>query len=204
VSKSRYNKEKKLRNFKYDIAISFAGEDRKIAKLLAKMLVGANVKVFYDEFFEHELWGKNLRKYFEETYGKNVRFVVPLISKYYPIKDWTDFEFSIMKNEAKKRQTEVILPIKLDETKMIGIHESIAYLDYRKKGINGIFECLLKKLSIEYSHQQGTSASTPSSDDSIVQTVLMCILNRYCKGYQVMGVFYSLHSSHKIKKRKND
>jgi len=51
-----------------------------------------------------------------------------------------------MRDEAKRRKSEFILPVKLDDTKMIGIRESIAYLDYRKEGINGIVDCLLKKL----------------------------------------------------------
>lgn len=70
-----------------------------------------------------------------------------MISKHYPVKNWTDFESSIMEEEAKKRKTEFILPVKLDDTKMWGIHEDVAYLDYRKEGIDGIVNCLLEKLS---------------------------------------------------------
>jgi len=132
--------------FEYDIAISFAGEDRKIAEDLASALQTKGVQVFYDEFYKHELWGKKLTTYFQNVYGPKTRFVVPLISHHYPVKDWTDFEFSIMRKEAKIRQAEFILPVKLDDTKMLGIHEDIGYLDYRKEGIDGIVDCLVKKL----------------------------------------------------------
>ncbi|GAI29997.1 unnamed protein product, partial [marine sediment metagenome] len=71
---------------------------------------------------------------------------MPLISKHYPIKDWTDFEFSIARREAKKRRTEFILPVKLDSTKVVGIHEDVAYLDYETEGIDGIDDAVLKKL----------------------------------------------------------
>ncbi|KYK34079.1 MAG: hypothetical protein AYK18_14610 [Theionarchaea archaeon DG-70] len=133
--------------FDFDIAISFAGEDRKIAKELAKKLRIKNTKVFYDEFYKDELWGKDLTKYFQDAYGPKTRFVIPLLSKYYPVTDWTDFEFSIMREEAEKRKTEFILPVRLDDTKIEGIKDDIAYLDYQKEGIDGVVDCLLEKLS---------------------------------------------------------
>lgn len=71
---------------------------------------------------------------------------MPLISKYYPVKDWTNFEFSIIKEEAKKRKTEFILPVRLDDTKIVGIRDEVKYLDYRKEGIDGIVDCLWKKI----------------------------------------------------------
>ncbi len=72
-----------------------------------------------------------------------------LISKYYPIKDWTDFEFSIARGEAKKRKTEFILPIRLDNTKILGIHEDVGYLDLATEGIDGVVDAVLEKLSKE-------------------------------------------------------
>jgi hypothetical protein len=134
--------------FQYDIAISFAGEDRKLAEDLARALQNKGVKVFYDVFYKHELWGKRLTTYFQDIYGPKTRFVVPVISKYFPIKDWTDFEFSIMRKEAKKRKIEFILPIRLDDTKILGIHEDVGYLDLRLEGIDSIVDCLLKKLEM--------------------------------------------------------
>jgi len=143
--------KKEVKTFEFDIAISVAGEDRHIAENLVRALSAEGVKVFYDNLYKYDLWGKDLRVYFQGIYGPKARFVLLLISKYYPIKEWTDFEFSIMRDEAKRRKNEFILPIKLDDTKMIGISESIAYLDYRKEGIDGIVDCLLKKLSQELS-----------------------------------------------------
>ena len=43
--------------FDYDVALSFAGEDRKYAEELAKVLVDKNVEVFYDGFEKSVLWG---------------------------------------------------------------------------------------------------------------------------------------------------
>lgn len=137
--------------YEYDVALSFAGEDRTIADDLAKALIIEGVKVFYDRFYKSEMWGKKLTHYFKEVYGSKARFVMVFISKFYPIKDWTDFEFSIARGEAKKRKTEFILPISLDDTKIFGIHEDVGYLDLKTEGIDGIVDALLEKLSKERS-----------------------------------------------------
>ena len=44
----------------YDVALSFAGEDREYVEAVASALQQAGVKVFYDQYEEVELWGKNL------------------------------------------------------------------------------------------------------------------------------------------------
>jgi hypothetical protein len=42
-------------NLEFDIALSFAGEDRTHAEALAKLLKDRGVRVFYDEFFKATL-----------------------------------------------------------------------------------------------------------------------------------------------------
>ena len=135
--------------FEYDIALSFAGENRKIADDLARALLIEGVKVFYDKFYKSEMWGKKLTDYFQDVYGPKARFVIALISKHYPIKDWTDYEFSIARGEAKKRKAEFILPVKLDDTKILGIHEDVKYLDLESEGVEGIVDSVREKLNIK-------------------------------------------------------
>lgn len=47
-------------NFAYDVALSFAGEDRAHAEKLAQLLKAKGIKVFYDEAEAADLWGKDL------------------------------------------------------------------------------------------------------------------------------------------------
>jgi len=132
--------------FKYDVALSFAEEDREIAEKLANALREKGIKVFYDKFYKSELFGKDLTDYFQGIYGRGARFVVPLISKYYRIKDGANFEFSIAMEEAKKRRTEFILPVRLDDTKILGLPYYIGFLDFNKEKIDGIVKCIAEKL----------------------------------------------------------
>ncbi|WP_305064946.1 TIR domain-containing protein [Methanococcoides sp.] len=130
----------------YDIAFSFAGEDRGIVEEIAEDLISNSISVFYDNFEKSELWGKRLDHYFKETYAKNTRFVIPFISEHYPNKDWTNFEFSVAHGEAKKRDSEFILPVRIDDTHVVGIPSTIGYLDYNKEGKDGIVKAILSKL----------------------------------------------------------
>lgn len=132
--------------FEYDMAISFAGEDRAVAEDLAEALSNKGVEVFYDKSFKIALLGRELADDFRGIYASKTRFAVVLISRNYLGKDWTNFEFSIIREEAKKRKSEFILPVRLDDINMFGIPEDMAYLDYRKEGIDGVVNCLLEKL----------------------------------------------------------
>lgn len=133
--------------FEYDFALSFAGEDREIVEELVLYLKKLNVKVFYDYFYKSELFGKDLLDHFKTIYGSNTsKFVVVFISKHYKLKDWTNIEFEIALDEAKRRRKEYILPIKLDDTKVPGIKSSIGYIDYYKEDISSIVKILIDKL----------------------------------------------------------
>ncbi len=136
--------------FKHDFAISFAGEVREVAEKIAELLKKKEVKIYYDRYSEAEMLGKKLSTYFHKKYGADTRYVIILISKEYPNKDWTNLELSIARDEAKKRKEDFILPIRLDDTKILGIHDDIGFIDLRKKSIQGTVNILLKKLKLEY------------------------------------------------------
>lgn len=135
--------------FEYDLALSFAGEDREIAEDIANALIAEGIKVFYDSYYKIEMWGKKLTHYFQDVYGPKAKFVMVLISKHYSIKDWTNYEFSIARGEARKRKKVFILPVKLDNTRVVGIHEDVAYLDLQSESIEGIVDAVSEKLNIK-------------------------------------------------------
>ncbi len=132
--------------FKYDFAISFAGEQRDTAEKIANLLMEKNARVYYDRFFEGEMLGKKLSTYFHQKFGVDAKYVIILISKEYPHKDWTNWELSIARDEAKKRKEEFILPIRIDSTKILGIHDDIGFIDLREKSIAETVNILLEKL----------------------------------------------------------
>jgi hypothetical protein len=92
--------KKKRKKFQYDIALSFAGEDRKPVKRLAKMLDATGVRVFYDEYEKAALWGKDLYQHLQSVYRDKARYCVIFASKAYAAKLWT-------RHELKQAQSRV-------------------------------------------------------------------------------------------------
>ena len=46
--------------FEFDVAISYAGEDRWYVNPIAEKLRESGIKVFYDQFQKSERWGEDL------------------------------------------------------------------------------------------------------------------------------------------------
>lgn len=132
--------------FTYDVAISFAGEDREIAKSLRDELKNRGLEVFYDFDQQAQLWGKDLSKVLSEVYKNDALFMTILVSKNYPEKDWTNFEFANGKEEQNNRPIEYLLPILLDDTKIVGLKDTIGHVDIRKQNVFEIADILLEKI----------------------------------------------------------
>lgn len=116
---------------RYDVALSFAGENRTYVHEVAKLLKDAGVSVFYDEFERADLWGKNLIEHLADVYGKNSRFVVMFISKEYVEKAWTTHERRHAQERALVAQAEYILPARFDDTPVPGMTTAVSFQDLR-------------------------------------------------------------------------
>lgn len=66
---------------RYDVVLSFAGEDRDYVELVAEFLELHSVVVFYDKYEEATLWGKDLAEHLDGVYRKQGRFCVMFISR---------------------------------------------------------------------------------------------------------------------------
>jgi hypothetical protein len=77
---------------RYDFALSFAGEDRDVAKELAQRLQDAETEVFYDKSEQHRILAADVEEYLRPIYQSEARFIVVLIGTAYPKKIWTRFE----------------------------------------------------------------------------------------------------------------
>lgn len=135
--------------FKYDVVLSFAGEDREIVEALAILLRDSGYKVFYDRFEESKLWGKNLYDYLSDIYRNQGRYCVMFLSEHYAKKLWTLHERQNAQERAFKEHREYILPIRIDDTKIPGILDTVGYIDVREKSVEEIFELLKDKLGKE-------------------------------------------------------
>ncbi len=130
----------------FDVAISFAGNEREYALQLAEQVRAAGFAVFYDDFYPEQLWGKNLTVFFDEIFRKKSRFCVVFISQEYRDRKWTIQEVrSAQARALEEKGREYILPIRVDDTELEGMLPTLGYVSIGM-GIEKIGDLLIKKL----------------------------------------------------------
>ena len=127
-------------SWQYDVALSYAGEDREWAQALAKLIQSARYSVFYDEF--EEFWGDDLSAKLHDIYGKQSRFCIIFISEHYLRKPWTNQERKVVISRAMAQETKYLLPIRIDDSELPGLPATTAFKDVRQQSIPQIFESL--------------------------------------------------------------
>lgn len=139
----------------YDIAISFAGEDRPIVQPYAEEIKAQGLNIFYADFEEVDLWGTNLYDTLDTIYRLKALYCVMFLSKHYAAKVWTNHERKAAQARALVENREYILPVKLDNTEVPGVIPTIGYLNYKKVGHEGLVKATLEKLSRYKSKRPG-------------------------------------------------
>lgn len=134
------------RQVEFDIALSFAGEDRNYVDQVAHILKSKGISVFYDIFEEANLWGKNLYDYLSDIYRNKALYTIIFISASYNKKLWTNHERQAMQSRAFQENQEYILPARFDETEIPGLLPTIGYIPLNDKSANDFCEIIFKKL----------------------------------------------------------
>lgn len=132
----------------FDIAISYAGEDRDIAEAIADCLKGNQLKVFYDKYYEAELWGKDLFGHLTDVYSRRAKFCLLIISKHYALKQWTNTEREAAQSSAFRENAEYVLPLLLDDTQIPGLPLGTAYISIQDHSVLNVCELLTEKVRI--------------------------------------------------------
>jgi hypothetical protein len=130
----------------FDIALSFAGEDRAYVDQLANLLRSQGVKVFYDLFEEADLWGKDLYEHLSDVYQSKARFTVMFISSHYADKLWTRHERKAAQARAFQESQEYILPVRFDDTEIPGVLHTVGYISLKEKSPAELASLITKKL----------------------------------------------------------
>ncbi len=154
-----------MTEYKLEVALSFAGEDREFVRKVAELLQAEDVSVFYDESESIPLWGKDLAVELAQVYGKRARFVVVFVSESYAKKAWPRHEFRSALAAAIESEGERILPVRLDDTKLPGLRSTVAYLPGHTLGPDGIARAIVQKLRLSQS-EQGSAAGTEGQQAS--------------------------------------
>jgi hypothetical protein len=136
----------KNEEYEYDVAFSYASENREYVEKVANILKSKGVKVFYDPFAEVDLWGKNLFTHFDYVYNKSSRYFIPFISKYYKEKAWANHELRSAFQRVLNQNESYMLPARFDDTEVEGINSNISYINLRTKSEEEFSNVILQKL----------------------------------------------------------
>jgi len=133
-------------DFDYDIAFSFAGEDRAVVEELATKLTNEGVRVFYDAYEKAALWGKDLYQHLQVVYRDRARYCIVIVSAAYARKLWPRHELKQAQARAFKEHSEYILPVRLDDTEIPGLNSTTGYIDLREHSVDDLEKVVLQKL----------------------------------------------------------
>jgi hypothetical protein len=106
------------KDYAFDFALSFAGENRELARIISNQLELLDCSVFFDELFETNFLGKAWRKQFESIFTTQSRLIVVLLDVHHREKIWPTFERECF---IPRVQEEAVIPIYLDDTIFPGI-----------------------------------------------------------------------------------
>jgi hypothetical protein len=131
---------------RYDVVLSFAGEDREYVDKVASGLKELGVRVFYDRYEEASVWGKDLVEHFDSVYRSDGRYCVMFISKAYAAKMWTRHERRSALARGLESKREYVLPARFDDAEIDGLRPTTAYADLRRLSPSDLVGLIAAKL----------------------------------------------------------
>lgn len=144
-----------MKKYKYDIAISFAEEDRDIATLLDRVFQSGRlkrIKPFYYPKYEKELIGENLDVLLPKIYGWEAEFALIILSKNYLLKKYCQIELEAIKKRRALQEERYVFVIRKDDTPIeaIGFPEGFVYRQWNHEPEQ--FVELMQKILEEQNH----------------------------------------------------
>jgi hypothetical protein len=147
----------------YDVALSFAGEDRAYVDMVAENLKSRGVRVFYDDYEKADLWGKDLYTHLSQIYRSKARYTLMFCSTHYANKLWTNHERKAAQSRAIEESAEYILPARFDDTEIPGLLPTTASIDLRTLSPVEVALLVCAKLGIETRMLKANQVPSPKS-----------------------------------------
>ena len=117
-----------MSDFTYQVALSFASEQRRYVNEVARHLQARSIAVFYDGFEIIQLWGRNGTEAFHEAFAGQAAYVVMCVSKAYVEKAWPRHERRSALSRMIEEKSEYVLPVRFDDTQVPGLPEDVIFL----------------------------------------------------------------------------
>ncbi|QLQ37338.1 toll/interleukin-1 receptor domain-containing protein [Micromonospora robiginosa] len=129
----------------FEVALSFASEQRSYVHRVATALKRAGVEIFYDLDQTANLLGEDLYQHLDMVY-RNADCVVIFVSKEYAEKHWTKHELRSAQARAFTEHHAYILPGRFDDTELPGLRGTEGYVDLSNCSPTKFAEVIAQKL----------------------------------------------------------
>ena len=133
----------KINDYKYDFAISYAGEELNIAKKIKQSIteISGDFSFFLASDEEFMLVGKDGEKIFQNLF-QNSKQVIVLFSENYKRKEWPRFEFDVIRGRDEDNR---FIPIKIDDVNILGLPSNVLFIRFSNNS-DYIAEIAVQKL----------------------------------------------------------
>lgn len=145
----------------YQVALSFAGEQRAYVEEVARHLSSRGVAVFYDDFEKVRLWGQHLSEEFHKAFEQQAEFVVMFISRGYVEKPWPRHERRSALSRMIREKEGYILPVRFDDTVVDGLPDDVGYVRADERTPAELAVMVAEKLGIRTFDGKASSVPPP-------------------------------------------
>ena len=132
----------------YQVALSFAGEQRDYVEEVARNLAARSIDVFYDGFQQAWLWGRDGVETFHDVFAEKANYVVMFISAEYVKKPWTRVERRSAFSRMIKEEEEYVLPVRFDDTAVPGLPDTVQCLRANRYSPAELAALIAQKLGV--------------------------------------------------------
>ncbi|RVI03189.1 TIR domain-containing protein [Sinorhizobium meliloti] len=119
------------KDYEFDIALSFAGENRELAKCIEEQLRELDISVFYDRNYEDNYLGGPWSKHFADIFVNRSRLVVALLDRHHHDKVWPTFERDCFRPRVADAE---VIPVHLDDTIFAGVPSDLVSIHFQFDG----------------------------------------------------------------------
>jgi hypothetical protein len=159
-----------MTDHRYEVALSFAGEDRGYVGRVATALRDRGVALFYDEF-ETALWGRDLFLYLHDVYCTDSRHVLVFLSASYARNMWTSHECRVIQARLIAQPDDFLLLVRLDDSTVPGFLPTLAYVDGRVLAPETLADLVVAKLGGAPAIPATQPIEVPLSEEGLRQVI---------------------------------
>lgn len=156
--------------YKYDVALSFASEQREYVEQVANQLNSLGIKCFYDNNYTTKLWGENLLKYLEDVYCRKSQYCIIFISEAYCKKKWTKYEYGVIMerfyfDDPIEDPSQYLLPVRFDDTELSGLRNSLGTISAQETTPEELAQMIYDKI---YENKNNVQINHSESDLNVI------------------------------------